>query len=545
MSASSKKKIRKEQNAAALTEKQIKEHNEAKKLKITSVLFAVLMVVILVTGLTVMVIRGVQGSGIIEKNTVAATIGEHKLNSVQMSYYFNDTVSSTYNEWNSMYGDSTASFLAMLPLDVNLPLDEQPYYEGDGTWADYFMDIALERATADYAVYDLAMAEGFELSAEDELNLESNVNYKDLYAMYGGFTDVDDYMVAAYGPGASRDTYYEYAKISAYASAYYNAYSDALTYTDADLRAHEAGNEVNYNSYSYVSNYIGYSKFLEEGTTDPSDEQIAAAAEEARVEAESLLTATNVEELDAAIAALPSNAESENAASTKYDNTLYTSVNSVIRDWVTDSSRQENDLTVIANEIESTDEDGNTTTSISGYYVVMFKSSTQNNDPMANVRHLLIKFEGGTTDENGITTYSDEEKAAAKAEAEGHLNTWKKGDATEESFIELVKQYSEDSSATDGGLFEDIHPASPYVPNFLNWSIDPARKTGDTDVIETEYGYHVMYYSGNDEMTYRDYMISEEMREEDLNEWYNTTVENYTAEKADLSKIETGLILAG
>ena len=146
MSASSKKKIRKEQNAAALTEKQAKERKEAQKLKITSVLFAVLMIAILITGLTVMVIRGVQGSGIIEKNTVAATVGEHELNSVQMSYYFSDTVSSTYNEWYSMYGDSTASFLAMLPLDVNLPLDEQPYYEGDGTWADYFMDIALEKA---------------------------------------------------------------------------------------------------------------------------------------------------------------------------------------------------------------------------------------------------------------------------------------------------------------------------------------------------------------------------------------------------------------
>ena len=41
MSASSKKKIRKEQNAAALTEKQLKEKVEAKKLKITSVVFAV------------------------------------------------------------------------------------------------------------------------------------------------------------------------------------------------------------------------------------------------------------------------------------------------------------------------------------------------------------------------------------------------------------------------------------------------------------------------------------------------------------------------
>ena len=37
-----------------------------------------------------------------------------------------------------------------------------------------------------------------------------------------------------------------------------------------------------------------------------------------------------------------------------------------------------------------------------------------------------------------------------KADAEAHLTTWKTGEATEESFIELVKKYSEDSSATTG-----------------------------------------------------------------------------------------------
>ena len=174
MSASSKKKLRKEQNAATLTEKQLKEKAEAKKLKVSSIIFAIVMIAVLATSLTFLVIRGVQTTGIIQKNTTAAVVGDHKINSVVMNYYFNDTVSNTYNEWNAMYGADTAMMLSIMQLDVTKPLDEQEHIDG-GTWADYFMNIALERARADYITYEIAMNEGYTLSAEASLNLESNV----------------------------------------------------------------------------------------------------------------------------------------------------------------------------------------------------------------------------------------------------------------------------------------------------------------------------------------------------------------------------------
>jgi hypothetical protein len=544
MSASTKKKLRKEQNAAALTEKQLKEQAEAKKLKLSSIIFAVVMIAVLATSLTLLVFRGVQNTGVIQKNTTAAVVGDHKINSLVMNYYFRDTVTNTYNEWTNMYGTDTALMLSLMQLDVTKPLDEQVYPDG-GSWADYFMDIALERARADYITYDIAMKEGYTLSAEDNLNLESSVNYKDLYAMYSGYSDVDDYMVAMYGPGASRDSYYEYAKVSAIASAYYNDYSDTLTYSDADIRAYEADKKDNYNAYTYASYYLGYNRFLADGTTDPSQEEISNAAALAKAEAMKLMSATTVEELDSAIADLTINAESTTAASTKSNNVLYPSVNSVIRQWVSDPNRKAGDLEMIPNEVTSTDADGNEYTAINGYYVVRFESATDNIQPMANVRHLLVSFEGGTTNENGTVTYSDEEIAAAKATAEGYLKTWQDGEATEESFIELVMQYSMDSSATDGGLFEDIHPASPYVPNFLNWAIDPSRQVGDVEVIETEYGFHVMYFSSYDELTYRDYMITEEMRDNDLEVWFTNSVETAPMELRNTSKIYTDIVLGG
>ena len=132
---------------------------------------------------------------------------------------------------------------------------------------------------------------------------------------------------------------------------------------------------------------------------------------------------------------------------------------------------------------------------------------------------------------------------AAKAEADGYLKQWQEGEATEDTFIALVKEHTDDSSAETGGLYEDIHPYSSYVENFLKWSIDPNREKGDAEVIETEYGYHVMYYVGDDELSYRDVLITSDMAAVEQETWYNGLIEPITATVGDLSKIELGLIL--
>lgn len=115
---------------------------------------------------------------------------------------------------------------------------------------------------------------------------------------------------------------------------------------------------------------------------------------------------------------------------------------------------------------------------------------------IASVRHILICPKGGQTDETtGTTTYSDAEWAACLNEAEKILKEWKEGEATEDSFGELANKYTEDTgSNTTGGLYEDIAPGASYVENFLNWSIDMNRQKGDTGIVQSEFGYHIMYY---------------------------------------------------
>ncbi len=120
---------------------------------------------------------------------------------------------------------------------------------------------------------------------------------------------------------------------------------------------------------------------------------------------------------------------------------------------------------------------------------------TKDSGELTDVRHILIVPEGGTADENGYMTYTEEEMAAARVVAEDVLKLWTEGEATEESFIALVQEYSADKgSAANGGLIGEIHEESSYVENFKSWSLAEDRKSGDTGIVESIYGWHIMYF---------------------------------------------------
>ena len=135
---------------------------------------------------------------------------------------------------------------------------------------------------------------------------------------------------------------------------------------------------------------------------------------------------------------------------------------------------------------------------------------TQDMGLISDVRHILVSVEGGTENEDGTVTYSEEEWNTALAEAERILQEWKDGEATEESFAQLAASYTDDTaSAPTGGLYTDISIDASYVESFLNWSIDPSRKTGDTDIVQTQYGYHIMYFVAGED--YADFLVAEKI----------------------------------
>ena len=415
MSASSKKKLRKAQEAELLTEKQIAAQAEAKKLKIFSTIMVVVLAVMVVFAAYTAISNGVMRTGMLQRSTTAATVGDHEINAVEYNCFYNDAVYNFY----SQYG----SYASLLGLDVTQPLAQQVYDENEGTtWADAFKTSAEENIKTVYALTDAAAEAGFTLSDEEKAEITTELTSLETTAKKNRFSGLEAYLEAIYGFGANVETVRAYMELCALAGAYQQSVYDGLTYTADDIRAEDEANGVEYTNYTYNSYYLAVSKFLEggvtaeDGTTTYSDEEKAAAVLAAEEAAKSLTneTITSIEAMDAAVAALAINAEASNAATSANTDYSYDYLPADIAAWVSDAARQPGDVTYIASA--TTNEDG--TETINGYYAVYFVERNENDVYLQNVRHILSAFKGGTKGEDGTTTYSVAEKDAAKVAAE-------------------------------------------------------------------------------------------------------------------------------
>ncbi len=543
MSASQKKKLRNEQNTAQMTEKQIAEQKEAKKLHMYTAIFSIAIALML----CVVIVTTVVESGFIQRRTTAATVGEYEISAPEFNYYYVDTI----NDFQKSWGQS----IVLSGLTPNVPLEDQVYNQETGeTWADFFKTGATDNLRHTYALYSAAVAEGLTLDEAETAEIDNMLKSTEMSAVAnGGFKNLNSYIKTVYGTGCNEDTYRHYVEVQYLASRYAMNHMDTLTYTDEQLREKDAADPIPFNSYSYNEFYLSASNFLEGGTEGEdgklsySDEEKAAAAAKCEEAAQTLVNEdiTSVMMLDKAISQLNlSSTGDQTPKSTAYTDVISSKLPAISKEWITSSERVEGDLTLIPNESTTTDDEGNETTTVNGYYVIFFNGVNDNTFPISNVRHILVKFDGGTQNEDGTTTYSDEEKAAARAEAEDILAQFQSGEATEDAFAALAIEKSEDpGSASNGGLIENILPSSPYVENFLNWSVDRSRKAGDTDIVETEYGCHVMYYVGDSERNYRDTMIQNVLTNDDMVAWEDAQVEAVNVEVLNDKYLPTDLIL--
>ena len=547
MSASSKKKLRKELNAAAMTEKQLQEQKESKKLRLYTGLFAAAIAVMIL----VVLVSRVVSSGFIPRSTTALTVGGTKVSAAELNHYYIDSVNNFLNQAGDM--------VSLFGLDTTKALDEQYYNEAEGdTWADYFLDQATATAQNMYAVYNAAKAEGFTLSQEAKDSIDATVDNMALYATMYGFPSAESYISAMYGEGCNEKTFRQYAEVQMTAQEFATAKNESLVYDDAALKAEDDKNPAAYSAFTYNYCYLNASKFYqggtenEDGTKTYTDAEMEAGRAAAEAAANTLAAAKTVEELDAAYAALEINAEATSAKSTRQEKTQYANITTAIQSWVTDASRKAGDIAVIPSEYTTHDHaDGeectgdNDTKSVAGYYVVLFEGMDENLTELVNVRHILIGFEGGTVDEtSGTTVYTDEEKAAAKAKAEEILAAYEAGEKTEDAFAALATEKTTDpGSKENGGLYENVYPGQ-MVSNFNDWCFDAARKTGDTGLVETEYGYHIMYFVGNSGMTYRDLMIESTLRNNAMSEWENGLIEAAELVVENTKYVKTDLMVS-
>jgi hypothetical protein len=161
-------------------------------------------------------------------------------------------------------------------------------------------------------------------------------------------------------------------------------------------------------------------------------------------------------------------------------------------------------------------------------YSVYFMENTSHLDESEtkDVAHILVQFESSKP--------TDEQKAAAKAEAEQILADYLAGEKTQEAFEKLGEEKTDDSNVVYEGVAK-----GQMVEAFENWIFDEARTAGETGIVETEYGYHVMFFIGDGKLAWENTAHSGVLSDL-FTDWVEANAEtyHYTAKESVVNSIK-------
>lgn len=391
-------------------------------------------------------------------------INGEKVNKVEFDYVYN----TSKNNYITQYG----SYLSYFGLDTSKDLSTQMYSD-TLTWQDYFEQNAVESLKQNKALMAEAKAAGFTYDTTDEYN-----TFKETIKTSAATAGVSDkeYVRSIYGSYATMGRIEEYVKNDMVMNAYYQKLQEDNAPSDDEIQSYYEENKATYDSVDYrlttieadlptepteLADPVEETAADTTGTTDgtaatdstqdtayqPSDAEIAKAMEDAKVLA------------DDAEQTVAKDGEA-------HENEKKSSVNYLISDWLFDDARKAGDTTVITNDNSHC------------YYVVAFEKRYLDETPSADVRVIIP-----TEDKTG----------------EEILEEWKNGAATEDSFAELCKKYTQDTSAVEnGGLFEQVTKTG-MTEELSNWIFDSSRQAGDTVAITVSDTTYVLYYIGQDQ----------------------------------------------
>lgn len=447
-----------------------------------------------------------------QKLLTVAKYEDEKINVAEYNYYYlnlYNQIASTTQQIDSYYGSgygaySTGFNLTTDPAEQEYKGEDAP--EGVETWADYFKLMAPEKAVIQRTVYDLAMSEdakkeGFEITEDmqkeiDEQidstieELQSNAEKND-YAL-------NNYISKSCGEGLTEKSYRELLNRDLVVEKYLTWYQEHIseTTTDDEVKSYYKENKADFDLADARLFSISYAKPAEDSKSTDATYTKAEAKKLAEEFKGKVTGEKSFAELAKEYAPESQKESYEEDGATLAENLVKSTIESnakKVAKWLFDSARKTGDIAVIDEE------------DTEAYYIVYVVSpaAPDRQTAGADVRHILVEAETTKEDTEGNKVdlpAKEIEKnfAEAKKEAEAILKEWKSGDATEDSFTALAKEKSDDPGVTENsGLYEDITSTSSYVPEFLDWAL-ASHKVGDTDIIKTDYGYHVMYYVGAD-----------------------------------------------
>ncbi len=496
---------------------------------------SVIVVIALVMGIAGIVLSSL---GMFERGKKMMTVGGAEVDKYEMVYYSTRAYQNLFESAMQYESYGEGYGVMFTGLDWQTQPDKQPYagtVEGieNPTVADYIIDQAKTELQRVKAYVKYAEDNGITLDATEKAEVQSAINSMKTTAENSGY-GYANYLRSEYGYGkgmtpALYEKILTEITIAQKVSELKNEEFSAV-YTDEKIEEIYLEKITDYGVVSY--RVYAVEAIGKDEKRSATDEEMASAKEKA----DALAALTEEEAFLQAAADIEK--EKENKDYEKYltDDTLtlkedvdYTTIdaenNGDFADWIFHESRKTGE-TYVAEKAGV------------GYTVYMISEPVHKIDSeyTYDVRHILIKFpeeeksEEATeeTDEEATENSTDETAEEIVAElldtgayeavididvdletakdpalymaAQDILKEYLDGKMTEESFGELAKEHSADGNASQGGIYEDV-PQGQMVAEFENWALEEGRKAGDVGIVETQFGYHIMYFIAKEEVT--------------------------------------------
>lgn len=430
--------------------------------------------------------------------SVVATVDGQKISIGMYDYYYASIVS--YYEQYASYG--------YYSLDTTKDYSKQYTTDDDGnkiSWLKFFETEALKEVEQITTYYSKALEEGVTLTSAQKKTIEKQIStLKDSASQND--VSLDQYIKANFGTYCSEDTIRIMLEQYYLSANYKGKFKCETKVTDNDVDKYYNDHK---NDYKKIEFYYIASPY--DATDDNSKNESIKTAEKIMAK---------MKDKKSVIALVPevysSYIDSQVKSSMEQDSTL---TEKKAREEAI-KSYESNVVTTVSGSDSPFDDKMNTwlfsdDTKVgskkyyidesAGYIYIVLKTSKASveEDETYTVRHILVAPESGSNSSSSTsekTEYTDEQWAAAKKKADSILAKFNKTDKSEYEFAKLAEQYSTDSASTSsgsndsfGGLYESV-TLGQMVPDFEKWSIDDSRKYGDTGIVKSDYGYHIMFF---------------------------------------------------
>jgi len=409
--------------------------------------------------------------------------------------------------------------------DLSLTPEEQTQTtkDADGneiTWVEKLHEDTLEIIQLHKAYYNEALKMGLKLTKADEAFIDKQIeDLRDEAKSAGSNSSssnsenkvtysLNAYLRKVYGGSINERFLRKQLKIQVLAQKYLTERTNEIA-KDYDQKDIDAEYKKDTTAYDFAT-FRAYTFKTTELTKEDKETDDALKARQAKANAEVKKNANdfyNAVTNDATFTAKAKELNKDTAdynvdKETKYSMLKSTAQSTFSEDaakWLFDSSTK-----VGSKKLFSDEENGK--------YIVVLALSKPHQEQTVTARHILFQ----TKDQNSGNDLSEEEIAKKKTQAEDVLKKFNEGDKTEDSFAALANEYNEDTgSSSNGGLYEHIYPGQ-MVTEFNDWVFDANRKAGDVELVETDYGYHIIYFVAKDGKDYYDSAIRSSKANEDI-----------------------------